>query len=68
MNDWIEWHGGECPVDGEANVEIRFRQDKKNIEMTCKAADCEWQYDPEWYHDIIAYRVVEPCATAPATS
>jgi len=59
MNDWIKWEGGECPVDGETIVEIQFRQGTKTIEITCKAADCEWQSDPEWYHDIIAYRVVE---------
>lgn len=34
MSDWIEWHGGECPVDRDALVEIRciFRDDGKPLD------------------------------------
>lgn len=24
MSDWIEWKDGECPVDGDAIVDVRF--------------------------------------------
>lgn len=51
---WIPWDGGECPVDGDTKVDVRFRDGH------------EWAlYSDElrWVHtgamgDIIAYR---PC-------
>lgn len=24
MTDWVEWYGGDCPVDGDTIVEIRY--------------------------------------------
>ena len=55
---WIEWAGGECPVDSLTNVEIRGRDGC----LDTGAAD-EWCWDwmltwPE--SDIIAYRITEP--------
>lgn len=55
MSDWIEWHGGECPVDGDVYVEIRT----KDGMMDAARADCYfWGIDDKGY-DIIAYRLYE---------
>lgn len=65
MSDWIEWNGGECPVDGDALVCVKLR-----CEID-EAYNDEWYdeciaYDLRWGHtandngsDIIAYRIVE---------
>lgn len=52
--DWIEWSGGECPVDPLRLVEAKFVDGATDMDV----ADA---YD--WFHedlssDIIAYRVV----------
>ena len=58
-NDWIDWHGGDCPVDPETVVNVWMRDeeniDAKNIELPPR----EWT----WNHmdddgDIIKYRIV----------
>lgn len=58
---WIEWAGGECPVDSDAIVEVRFRNQNQN--------HCQYNNDRagdfEWKHigskcDIIAYRLQNP--------
>lgn len=53
-SDWIEWGGGDCPVDGDVRVWVRFRC----MEEDCGeiAEDWEWPHTCEEY-DIIAYRV-----------
>jgi len=52
---WIEWHGGECPVDGCVKVEYRLRDgETSNEPASCLA----WEHEGECY-DIIAYRVIE---------
>ena len=50
---WIEWHGGDCPVDGETMVEVRLR-----IGWTEKvtAANAFWGHGDE-RGDIVAYRI-----------
>lgn len=27
-NGWIEWHGGDCPIDSDAIVEVKYRSPK----------------------------------------
>lgn len=68
-SDWIEWKGGECPVDPDAQVHVRLR-DGTNSETTerrvlpvgspMKAGPLFWQHGGEFdpATDIIAYRVV----------
>lgn len=52
---WIEWHGGECPVDGCVKVEYRLRDgDTSNEPASCLA----WEHEGECY-DIIAYRIID---------
>ncbi len=53
---WIEWEGGECPVDALVMVEVKLRHLKQSI---CDTAE-RW----DWSHDgvtgdILAYRVVK---------
>ena len=58
LNDgWIEWHGGECPVDADTVVEVRLASTKV---VTGLAADYQWSNDDPWTVRIIAYRVVQP--------
>lgn len=61
-NAWIEWKGGECPLN--SHVEIRFRD---GAEVKHKIADM--LHDADWQHyetdpdgDIIAYRLSGPSA------
>jgi hypothetical protein len=55
--EWIDWHGGECPVPEGTRVEVRFR-----IEQTAERSDPEnwrWDHRPEGGGgDIIAYRIL----------
>ena len=54
---WIEWGGGERPVEEGALVDVRLRDgdDDRNIE----AIDLLWNYE-NWSADIIAYRLHNP--------
>jgi len=57
---WIDWKGGNCPVDTQAKVEVRFSGDTK---AQGPAPACAWRWD--WLArgtggDIIAYRLAEP--------
>lgn len=55
---WIDWQGGECPVDSDAIVEVRYWNQNQN---QCRynndrAGDFEWSHTGS-YGDIIAYRL-----------
>ena len=51
---WIEWGGGECPVDESIDVDIRFEDGSEKI---CVPADAFiWQHDDD-ITTIIAYRL-----------
>ena len=54
---WIEWGGGECPVEEGTLVDVGFRDgdDGMNIE----AIDLLWNHE-NWGADIIAYRLHNP--------
>lgn len=55
---WIEWNGGECPVDSDAIVEVRYWNQNQNQYRynNDRAGDFEWSHTDS-YGDIIAYRV-----------
>jgi len=53
--DWIEWFGGECPV--EPRVEVEFKQ-RDGQEDTAPSKWLDWTHENRSY-DIIAYRVIE---------
>lgn len=62
--EWIEWNGGECPVEPETMVEILFRHEKKYPEDyqegTLPAADVAWTRGRHRHDlDVVAYRVVQ---------
>ena len=56
---WIEWHGGECPVDSDAIVEVKFRNPSRNKFNNDRAGDFTWSHDG-FDGDIIAYRLQQP--------
>jgi len=51
MSDWIEWKGGECPVDENAIVKYRLRCGSTD---TATANDILWNHFDAPY-DVIAY-------------
>ncbi len=54
---WIAWNGGKCPVSGQPNIEIMYR-DGDTAEPII--ADEPWEWEHEGYDsDIIAYRAIE---------
>lgn len=56
---WIQWGGGECPVDSDAIVEVKFRNPSRNKFNNDRAGDFTWSHDG-FGGDIIAYRLQKP--------
>lgn len=59
--DWIEWNGGECPVEKGVDVEVRFRDETSESH---KSEYFRWGHHSMTFYgnssrDIIAYRVVD---------
>ena len=53
---WIPWVGGECPVNPDALVRVRFADFLE--EGGCRACQYQWhRSNPHAPSDIIAYRV-----------
>ncbi len=56
IGEWIEWNGGDCPVEGHRRVEAHLR-DGEIWEMDAESFDWGLSKDfPE--SDIIACRIV----------
>lgn len=54
---WIPWHGGECPVPGDAKVEVKFRCGETNDRL--EAGRWRWGWGPgDGSHSIVAYRLL----------
>ena len=53
---WIDWHGGECPVDSDAIVEVKFQWHNQHQYNNDRAGDFDWAYTGS-NCDIIAYRL-----------
>jgi hypothetical protein len=51
---WIEWNGGECPVDPDVAVEVRLRCGETDIDEAGS-----WFWDDCDDGTIIAYRIVK---------
>ena len=49
---WIEWHGGECPVDAGVAVEVKFHYTDR-VYLSAQPTKLHWPH-------IAAYRVVQP--------
>ena len=56
MSDWIEWNGGECPVDGETMVAVNFRLGTSDTNI--KAHSLYWGHGIRG-GDIVTYRIVK---------
>ena len=56
---WIEWGGGECPVDSDAIVEVKYRHPSSHQFNNDRAGDFTWSHDGI-DGDIIAYRLQHP--------
>lgn len=64
-NGWIDWQGGECPVDSDAIVEVKFRNPSRNKFNNDRAGDFAWSHDG-FGGDIIAYRLRQPAKSEQA--
>ena len=52
---WIEWHGGECPVDPKTAVEVKFWDGEYCLDSLAE----EWYWGDSAFEDtIVAYRIV----------
>lgn len=51
---WIEWGGGECPVEAQQSVEVKLRG---AIENSNTASEFYWRHCQS-RGDIIAYRII----------
>lgn len=53
---WVEWHGGECPVDADTIVETKWTH---NDNITKRAGQIRWHH---WdnYPNMTRYRIVDP--------
>ena len=56
---WIDWSGGECPVDSDAIVEVKYRKPNLYQFNNDRAGDFTWSHDG-FGGDIIAYRLQQP--------
>lgn len=56
---WIQWAGGECPVDSDAIVEVKYRKPNQYQFNNDRAGDFSWTHDGI-DGDIIAYRLHNP--------
>jgi hypothetical protein len=58
--EWIEWHGGECPVPAGTRVEVKTRRGEESIWLAGELDD--WHHatleEQEPDGDIIAYRIL----------
>lgn len=54
---WIEWGGGECPVEEGTLVDVRFRDGDDGINIESK--NLHW-FHKNWSADIMAYRLHKP--------
>lgn len=62
-NEWIEWAGGECPVDPEVCVHFRTQFEHQNPGIPIDEDDYREAGSLFWgrrssEHDIVKYRVV----------
>ena len=53
--EWIDWHGGECPVPAGTRVEVRFKTGHTAIDANPEAFD--WKVTWVGY-SIVAYRIL----------
>ncbi len=57
-NDWTPHHGGDCPVEGETMVEVKWNGEGF-VSPATEAKEYRWSHSGDENDDIIAYRVVQ---------
>ena len=65
---WHGWNGGECPVDLDAEIEIRWADPKEcanNHSGRAGQWDARCWNDPPLFGQIIAFRVTKPAPPKP---
>lgn len=58
FGDWIEWSGGECPVEPGRVINARCRDGDESLIQSCDWFD--WRHNVKGEYpgfDIVAYRV-----------
>lgn len=55
-NGWVQWSGGDCPVDSDAIVEVKYRSPNPYQYNNDRAGDFDWAHTGT-DADIIAYRL-----------
>ncbi|NKE95250.1 hypothetical protein [Pantoea agglomerans] len=55
---WIEWGGGKCPVDDNANVEVKFRDGCFGGSIRMAGGYYWGRSNAAYDSDIIAYRII----------
>lgn len=53
---WTEWHGGECPVDGDAVVEYKLSHSPK-YEWHGRASSLDWMIPNNMPGSVTHYRL-----------
>lgn len=53
-NEWIEWGGGDCPVQATSTVEVKRRNGDRVINV---AGNIPWHNHCAW-RDITSYRII----------
>lgn len=66
QNEWIEWTGGECPVDPRALHDRKYRDGRASYRIECERTTilrrAIWGHDGV-DEDIIAYRICSALAS-----
>lgn len=55
MSRWIEWNGGECPIDDDTLAECQLRSGMKTIGLV---SNFGWSHH-DCHSDIVSYRILE---------
>jgi hypothetical protein len=56
---WIEWAGGECPVDPDTKVQTQYRNGRLGFPKPARSKAIDWHHAHDgsgW--DLVAYRVI----------
>lgn len=56
---WIDWNGGECPVEAERKVQVCFGGEQPVISWTGTGSEFIWDRSIKHSMDIVAFRVIE---------
>lgn len=62
---WVEWRGGKCPVEDDALVQVRYREDDESGLISRPAGRHSWLHSRfARASDILAYRIAPPALSA----